>query len=270
MGPVSARLPRLLALLLVVLAALPAVAGAAVPRDVRRVISDYRADGTIEPCDHTARTYGRTLDAVEDDPDAYAPDFPIAVEAARDAREEEDCTAARDEEGDEAGTGDEAGAGATPTPTPAPTAAPAPAPAAPEPTAAPQTDPVPTADAAPDAAAGATPTPAPAQEVVPDPPAPAGSGAGAAPGTPPAGTPGPGTVLTRSEAAGGSGSAPAPVVVLGGLLLAALLAGLVVLAMRRFGWGEQRLAGLRHAVGEAGYRTGGTWQSFTDWLRFGR
>ena len=59
-------------------------------------------------------------------------------------------------------------------------------------------------------------------------------------------------------------------IVLGGLALAAALAALVVLASRRFGWGEQRLAGVRHAMGEAGYRTGGTWQSFTDWLRLGR
>ena len=40
--------------------------------------------------------------------------------------------------------------------------------------------------------------------------------------------------------------------------------------MRRFGWGEQRLAGARHAIGEAGFRTGGTWQDFSDWVRLGR
>ncbi len=66
------------------------------------------------------------------------------------------------------------------------------------------------------------------------------------------------------------GSAPTPLVVLGGLLGACLLAGLALLVMGRLGWGEERLAGARHALGEAGFRTGSTWQSFTDWMRFGR
>ena len=39
---------------------------------------------------------------------------------------------------------------------------------------------------------------------------------------------------------------------------------------RRFGWGEERFAGTRHAWGEAAYRTGGTWGDFLDWVRPGR
>jgi hypothetical protein len=61
-----------------------------------------------------------------------------------------------------------------------------------------------------------------------------------------------------------------PLGILAGVLAAALLAGAAALIMRRFGWGEERLAGLRHACAEASYRTGGTWQNFTDWVRLGR
>ena len=52
-----------------------------------------------------------------------------------------------------------------------------------------------------------------------------------------------------------------------GLLALALLAVLLALAARRFGWGEERFAGARHAWGEAAYRAGGTWGDFVDWVR---
>ena len=180
MGSVSARLPPLLALVALLLAALPAAAGAALPKDVRRVIADYRDDGTIEPCAHTAKAYRDTLEAVEADAEQYAADLPIAVEAARDARKGEDCTAASEEDDDASDDGAAGGTGADPTPTPAPT----PAPASPTPAPVPSPDggqvaPSPTVDALPDdSTAPSTPQP-PTQEVVPDPPAPAGSGAGA-------------------------------------------------------------------------------------------
>ena len=48
-----------------------------------------------------------------------------------------------------------------------------------------------------------------------------------------------------------------------------LLAVLLALAARRFGWGEERFAGARHAWGEAAYRAGGTWGDFVDWVRLG-
>lgn len=266
MGLVSARLPRLVALCALLLAVLPAAASAALPKDVRSVIADYRKDGTIDPCEHTAKAYEDTLEAIEDAPEEYAPDFPVAVEAASEAREREDCEAAT------GGTGsddDDSGAGATPSPTATPAPAdPAPAPT-PAPTPAPEAAPAPTIEGLEDLPAAPAPAP-PAQEVVPEPPAPAGSGAGITPGSPPAATNKPDAILTRSRAETGSGGAPAPVLVLGGLLAASLLAGLVLLVLRRYGWGEQRLAGVRHAMGEAGYRTGGTWRSFTDWMRTGR
>jgi hypothetical protein len=77
-------------------------------------------------------------------------------------------------------------------------------------------------------------------------------------------------VAARTVAARDDGFAKVPLIVLAALLAAALLAGLLVLAAQRFGWGEERLAGARHALAEAGYRTGGTWHDFTDWLRLGR
>jgi len=54
------------------------------------------------------------------------------------------------------------------------------------------------------------------------------------------------------------------------------LGGLVLLAL--LGWGLARLRGwdpawasrMRHAWGEAGFRTTSTWSEFTDWLRLGR
>ncbi len=58
-------------------------------------------------------------------------------------------------------------------------------------------------------------------------------------------------------------------IALGLLALAALLTVLALLA-RQFGWGEERLAGSRHAWGEATYRAGATWADFVDWIRLGR
>ena len=55
-----------------------------------------------------------------------------------------------------------------------------------------------------------------------------------------------------------------------GLLALTLLAVLLALAARRFGWGGERVAGARHAWGEAAYRAGGTWGDFVDWVRLGR
>jgi hypothetical protein len=51
-----------------------------------------------------------------------------------------------------------------------------------------------------------------------------------------------------------------------GLLALALLAVLAALLTRH----SERLAGVRHAWGEAAYRAGGTWGDFVDWVRVGR
>jgi uncharacterized membrane protein YdfJ with MMPL/SSD domain len=63
---------------------------------------------------------------------------------------------------------------------------------------------------------------------------------------------------------------PAGLLIALGLLALSLLTALLALAARRFGWGEERLAGARHAWGEAAYRAGGTWGDFRDWARLGR
>lgn len=261
-----ARLSSLAALLSLLCLSLPAPAGAALPVKVRRVIADFRNDGRIEPCRHTAKTYRDTLKAIEADTNQYAPDFPIAVEAAEEARADTDCK-------------EEEEAAASPTPTPTPTSTPtAPSPTATPAPIVPATPVVPVAPVAPvtptdPPATEASPSPSPSPTVSPEaeaPPAPTavpGSGAGITPGVPPATTNKPDVVLARTADHRG---ARLPLAILAGLLAAALLAGLLALLMRRFGWGAERLAGVRHSWGEASYRTGGTWQNFTDWLRLGR
>jgi hypothetical protein len=50
----------------------------------------------------------------------------------------------------------------------------------------------------------------------------------------------------------------------------------VLLALLLLGWARMRgwdpgwAARMRHAWGEAGFRTTSTWSEFTDWLRLGR
>jgi hypothetical protein len=112
-------------------------------------------------------------------------------------------------------------------------------------------------------AAGGTPAPPPA--TTPNPP-------GQAPGPPstaqPAQPADDGAIANAAarDDDGGSG-VPAPLValiVLGALLaLSALVWGL----FRFFGWEPRWLLDARHATAEAGWRTGGAWADFTDWLR---
>jgi len=252
--------PRSLCLVLLVLfvgAAVPAVASAAVAKNVKRVLADYKNDGKIDPCRHSAKDLRDTLKAIEANTEQYAPDFPAAVEAALEARAAGDCRKKEEK------------AEATPTATPTPTAAAPSAPSAPPSppaSAAPAAPSTPEAPAVPEAPPAATA--APPQEVVPEPPAP--GGAGVTPGTPPPPATDPNLSLERTAARSESALGPLPWLVLGALLGAALLAALTALFLRRYSWGEERLAPVVHAVGEAGYRTGGTWAAVTDWVRRGR
>jgi hypothetical protein len=68
----------------------------------------------------------------------------------------------------------------------------------------------------------------------------------------------------------GADETPAPLVALA-VLGAFVLLGLLAWALARFfAWDPAWLAGSRHAVQEAGWRVGGLWDDFTDWLRPGR
>lgn len=107
--------------------------------------------------------------------------------------------------------------------------------------------------------------PAPAPATTPDP--------GAAPAAPPA-TTAETPPATSTTAAGAPAAAsddedgPSPLLV-GGIVLA-VLALLVLLAaglIRLTAWEPAWLPRARHALGEAAYRGGATWDEFRDWLR---
>jgi cobalamin biosynthesis Mg chelatase CobN len=68
----------------------------------------------------------------------------------------------------------------------------------------------------------------------------------------------------------GADEVPAPLVVLA-VVGALVLLGLLVWGLARFfAWDPAWMAGSRHAIAEAGWRAGGLWDDFTDWLRPGR
>ena len=241
----SVRLTGALVAALALLAALPAVAAADLSRSAQRVYDDYRTDAAIRPCDHSIKLYRRTLREITPDVEEETPAFRPAVEAALREREKGagSCEAPGDDQQDEETPGG-TGAGAQPAP-PAQNPAPAkPAPAQPA---------QPNAGAAPAQPEGAaTPEPTPTATVVP-----AGPVTSSAPV--PAATP---TLVDRPHE-----GTPVGLWIALGLLALALLALLLALLAGRFGWGEERLAGARHAWGEAAYRAGGTWGDFVDWLR---
>jgi hypothetical protein len=225
--------------LLAVIAALaipvlgPSAAAAAekLPADVQSVVDDFRADGEITPCKHTVAALERTSKLAPSDIAQYSPDFPAAVEAALEARKKDDCGAGAGAGAAGAGAG-AAAPGASATPGAGGAATPPPTESA---------TPAPTPQ--PTAAATPAPTPAPT----------------AAPTAEP-------TFVTVSH----NEPIPLGLWILAGLLALSLLAWLVLATLGRLGWGDERLAGPRHAWAEARYRAGGVWSDFTDWLRFGR
>jgi len=254
MGRVLARLTGVLTVMLALLAGLPAPAGAALTRDAQRIYDDYRSDGVIEPCDHTATSYRATLEQVTPDIEEETPAFRPAVEAALEARDAKKC---KPEDASEQGgqtapaTGSSSG-GANPAPADSGRGDSAPAPAPGAGTASPPatSEPAP-AQSGTDAGAPEPASPAPARPV---PAAPAAPAAAAAP------------VLLERPYAG----TPTGLLIAAALIGLTLLAVLATLAARRFGWAEERLAPTRHAWGEAAYRTSATWGDFVDWIRLGR
>jgi hypothetical protein len=239
------------------LTALPAGAAAKFSREPQKVYDDYRSDAAIEPCDHTVATYRKTLKQITPAIEEAAPAFRPAVEAALRERERGKRGCLQEDSPTQPGTSGNGAAGGT--------------------TEGSNTTPSPPAQTAPPAQ---TPAPAPPSTHAPAPAPPAAAG-GTAPSVQATPTP---TVASPPPVAN---SAPAPAVVptlvnrphegtpvglwiaLGLLALAALTLVLALLA-RRLAWGEERLAGPRHAWGEASYRAGATWADFIDWIRVGR
>jgi hypothetical protein len=248
---VSVRLTGALVAALALLVVLPAAASAALSRDAQRVLDDYRADAAIAPCDHTVKTYRRTLRQITPQIEEQSPAFRPAVEAALKDRTsgKRHCAAPGASQPAQQG----AGTGTTkPAAPPAVPAKPAPAP--------------PAQPAQPAQPAKPAPQPATRAPAVSPAPTPAPTVAVPAPASTPAPAPASAPVLLDRPHQG----VPAGLLIALGLLALSLLAVMLALAARRLGWGDERLAGARHAWGEAAYRAGGTWGDFRDWVRLGR
>jgi hypothetical protein len=63
---------------------------------------------------------------------------------------------------------------------------------------------------------------------------------------------------------------PAPLLLMAAIAAAFALCAAVAGVFRVRGWDPVWLAGWRHSWAEAGYRLGGTWSEFVDWLRSDR
>jgi hypothetical protein len=224
----------MLALLLV---AVSAALAATLPPEVQSVVDDFETDGVITPCKHTVAALEKTSKLEPSEVAQLSPDFPPAVDAALEARKKDDCKTGE-------GQAAAGSAAAAPTATATPGAGAAAPPAA-------------SATATPKAGATASPSPTATPTASPSPtPVPT-----ATPVPTPAPTPAP---APQDE------PVPLGLWILAGILAFAAIAWLVLFVLARTGWGEERLAGPRHAWGEARYRAGGVWGDFTDWLRLGR
>jgi hypothetical protein len=210
----------------------------------RKVYRDFKRDGLVDACDHTRKALRRTLKTIRPQFEEAYPDFRDAVKAAIKQHDKKKCTPPAPSP--------------TPTPTPPPPASgggttppaatPAPPPPAATPGAVPHTGgtkpaPTPSASAVPPAPT-ATPSPVP----TPVPPSAAQQEAQ--------------VVVTRHD----NGSLLVPAILLGLVALGAAGAGGSALLGAR----SPRFAALGHAWREAAFRAGGTWGSFTDWMRLGR
>jgi hypothetical protein len=233
-------------LLLAVALAFAAAPAAHAASAFEQVLSDYQKDGKIDPCAHSENTLRDAASQIPNDIEQYAPDFPTALQDAIDARTQGKCagkdTGGGSGSGGSGGSsgggssgGGSSGGGVVPPATTSPpsTSTPSTPGATPPGAATPQT--------------GTTPAP----PTVPKPATANGK---------------------RTSANSGSSSSDPPVP----FLLIAIVAGLVLLTAAFFGttrwlgWDFHHAAGMRQSWGEAGYRAGGTWADFRDWLRNGR
>jgi hypothetical protein len=258
---VLARLTGALLVACALLTALPAGAAAKLSRDAQKVYDDYRSDAAIQPCDHTVAVYHRTLREITPAVEEEAPAFRPAVEAALRERNRGRRNCLEQDSPTQPGTsGGSAGGTANGTTPPATQPAPA-APAAKPPATAP-----PSSAAPAPGPAHAAPAPAPGKSAPAPQPTPTPTVAPAPPVTSSAPPPPAEVVLLDHPH---EGTPMGLLIALGLVALSVLLIALALLA-RRLGWGEERLAGPRHAWGEATYRAGATWADFVDWIRLGR
>jgi hypothetical protein len=192
-----------------------------------RIFKEYQSTATIDACKYSEAELKQAKGEVPNDIEAYAPDFPNALEGALEQRAGGACAS---------------GGSTTTTP-----AAGTPAPTVPTTTTATR----PTTPAA--AVPGTTVTPGP----TPDPTASATISDDAIAKT----------ALTAGSSDAGT---PAPVIALGVLGALLALGGLLYGLTHWLGFDPRWAHRMRHAVAEAGWRTGNTWSEFADWLRIGR
>lgn len=200
-----------------------------------KIFLDYQKTGRVDGCKYSAKELAEAQREVPNDIEQYAPDFPAALEAAAEQRASGQCR-----KGQSTAAPPVAATPTAPPPTPPPTGGGTPAPQGPAPAPPPP----------PPNAAAPQPTPDPAL---------APTAADKAIET-----------AARGAREGGASGTPAP------LLVLAIVGGLLALAAA--GWGAARwwaweprwLVRARHAGAEAGWRAGGLWGEFTDWVRLGR
>jgi len=235
------RSPIVLALVAGTLALAPGVAVA----DGGAVIDDFRNDGSITACDHSAKDLRDAQEAIGPDIEQYSPELPSAIEAALAARAAGGCSSGGGGPG-----GSDSGGGAA------------------------------TGGGAAGGSGGAGALPGSGGGTAPA--APGGAGSPGVPGQS-GPTPGPqgdltanpsvaGQALPRSAQPAGAGAsgAPAPI------LLLAILGGLLALGAAAFALGRwwafepAWLVGSRHSWHEAGFRASAVWAEFRDWVRLGR
>jgi hypothetical protein len=209
-----------------------------------QVLSDYQKDGKIDPCAHTENELRDAAGQIPNDIEQYAPDFPTALQDAIDARTQGKCSGSGSSGGSNGGSsggggsggGSGSGSGSNGGGIVPPVAT------------TPQTTPA--------TPGTSTPSTTPQTSTTPAPPT----------------VPKPAVTGKKASADSGSSSSDPPVP----FILIAIVAGLILLTVAFFGttrwlgWDFHHVAGVRQSWGEAGYRAGGTWADFRDWLRNGR
>ncbi len=209
-----------------------AAAPAASADSFDRIFKDYQRTGKVDPCKYSKSELESAQGQVPNDIEAYAPDFPDALQAAAEQRAGGAC---RTQPAQQQQPAQPAAPSSSSTPPSSPSAAGAPA--------------TPGAPGA--AGAPATPAPTPAPKLAP-------AAADRA------------IVRSAQTLRSSDAHVPAPVIVLAGLGALLVLAGLAYGLARWLAFDPRWARSTRHAIGEAGWRVSATWAEFTDWVRLGR